>query len=197
MNITYGIYLFQQVAALDFAGPYEVFALSNRLFNGGRVVTIAEHNVPITCANGMEVNPQYTFDDAPDLDVILVPGSNELGAALQSNRTIEWIQQQSQLTNYTSAVCTGAVILQRAGLLHNKKATTHWMLVEELSKDDTITVMEDMRYVRDGKIITAQGISAGIDMALWLIGEIHNPAHAREVRKILHYDPAPPYTAEI
>jgi transcriptional regulator GlxA family with amidase domain len=196
MNITYGIYLFQQVAALDFAGPYEVFALSNRLINGGRVVTIAAHNAPITCANGMEVSPQYTFDDAPDLDMILVPGSNELGAALQCNKSIEWIQQQSQLTNYTSAVCTGAVILQRAGLLQNKKATTHWMLIEELCKDDTITAMEDMRYVRDGKIITAQGISAGIDMALWLIGEIHNPAHAREVRKILHYDPAPPYTAE-
>jgi transcriptional regulator GlxA family with amidase domain len=196
MSMTYGIYLFQQVAALDFTGPYEVFALSNRLLNQGRVVTIAESSEPIFCANGMVVLPQYTIDNAPALDVVLVPGSDELGAALQSSRTMEWIRQQSQQADYTTAVCTGAIILQRAGLLHNKKATTHWMLIEELRKDDTIKVMEEMRYVRDGKLVTAQGISAGIDMALWLIGEIHNPAHAREVRKILHYDPAPPYTAE-
>jgi transcriptional regulator GlxA family with amidase domain len=197
MNFTYGIYLFQQVAALDFTGPYEVFALSNHLMNSGRVVTVAENNAPIRCASGMEVIPQYTFDNVPGLDVVLVPGANELSAALKSSRSAEWLVEQSQQADYISSVCTGAIILQRAGLLHNKKATTHWMLIKELAKDDTITIMEDMRYVRDGNIITAQGVSAGIDMALWLIGEIHNPAHAREVRKILHYDPAPPYTAEV
>ncbi len=196
MSTTYGIYLFPQVAALDFTGPYEVFAISNHLLNSGRVVTIAETTTPITCANGMEVIPQFTFENAPALDVVLIPGANELGAALKSNRAINWIQQQSGQVEYTTAVCTGALILQRAGLLKNKKATTHWSLIGELSKDETIEVMEDMRYVRDGKIITAQGVSAGIDMALWLVGELHAPAHARKVRRILHYSPAPPYTAE-
>lgn len=196
MSTTYGIYLFQQVAALDFAGPYEVFAMSNHLLNSGRVVTIAENTDPIVCASGMEVLPQFTFENAPALDVVLLPGANELGAALKSKSAIEWIQQQSGQTDYTTAVCTGALILQHAGLLRNKKATTHWNLIDELRKDDTVTVMEDMRYVRDGNIVTAQGVSAGIDMALWLIGEIHDPAHARQVRKILHYCPAPPYTAE-
>jgi transcriptional regulator GlxA family with amidase domain len=197
MSTTYGIYLFQQVAALDFTGPYEVFALSNHLLNSGRVVTIAEREDPVICASGMEVIPQFTFENAPTLDVLLVPGSNELDAALGSKRSIEWIQQQSRQIDYTTAVCTGALILQRAGLLKNKKATTHWNLIEALRKDETINVMEEMRYVRDGKIVTAQGVSAGIDMALWLIGEIHDPAHARQVRKILQYNPAPPYTAEI
>jgi transcriptional regulator GlxA family with amidase domain len=196
MSITYGIYLYPQVAALDFAGPYEVFALSTLQLNGGRVVTIAESGDPIVCANGMEVKPQYGFNDAPPLNVLLVPGANELGAALGSDRAIEWIQRQSEQADYTTAVCTGAIILQRAGLLRGKKATTHWNLIGELRKDDTISVLEDMRYVRDGNIVTAQGISAGIDMALWLIGEIHDPDHARQVRRILHYDPAPPYTAE-
>jgi len=197
MSTVYGIYLFQQVAALDFTGPYEVFAISNLLLNGGRVVTIAESSAPIICANGMRVMPQCTFENAPALDVILVPGANQLEAAVKSSKTIEWIQQQSQRVDYLTAVCTGTIILQRAGLLRGKKATTHWMLIEELRKDTTIHVMEDMRYVRDGKIITAQGISAGVDMTLWLIGEIHSPAHAREVRKILQYDPAPPYSAEV
>jgi transcriptional regulator GlxA family with amidase domain len=196
MSTTYGIYLFPQVAALDFTGPYEVFAMSNRLLNGGHVVTIAEEADPIVCANGMEVLPQYTFENAPALNVVLVPGSNELGAALKSKRAIEWLQRQSAQTDYTTAVCTGALILQHAGLLRDRKATTHWKLIEELRRDDTITVMEEMRYVRDGNVVTAQGVSAGIDMALWLIGEIHTPSHARQVRRFLHYDPAPPYTAE-
>ncbi len=196
MSKTYGIYLFQQVAALDFCGPYEVFALSNYLLNSGRVVTIAESAEPILCASGMEVIPQYTFENAPALDVLLLPGANELKAALRSQPSIDWIQQQSSQIGYTTAVCTGALILQRVGLLKHKKATTHWQLIEELRKDETVDVMEEMRYVRDGNIITAQGVSAGIDMALWLIGEIHSPAHARRVRKILHYSPAPPYTAE-
>ncbi len=197
MSMTYGIYLFQQVAALDFVGPYEIFALSNMLHNTGRVITIAETSDPIICANGMEVIPQYTISNTPALDVLLVPGANNLDAALQSPQTIEWIQGQATQNRFTTAVCTGALVLQKAGLLHHKKATTHWQLIAELRKDKSITVMEDMRYVRDGNIVTAQGISAGIDMALWLIGDIHSPAHSREVRKILHYDPAPPYTAEV
>ena len=96
-----------------------------------------------------------------------------------------------------TAVCTGALLLQKAGLLKNRKATTHWMLTEALAQDPSIELMADMRYVCDGNIVTSQGISAGIDMSLWLVGQLHSPAHAREVRKLLQYDPAPPYTAEV
>jgi len=197
MSLTYGIYIYPEVASLDFVGPYEVFDLSVWLLKSGRVVTIAETEDPITCSNGMEVKPQFTFDTAPDLDVLLVPGANSLEAALNSEKAIDWIRQQADKVQYMTAVCTGSLILQKAGLLAGKKATTHWMLTKALAEDDSITVMPDMRYVRDGNIITSQGVSAGIDMSLWLTGEIHNPAHAREVRKVLHYDPAPPYQAEI
>lgn len=197
MSLTYGIYIYPEVASLDFVGPYEVFDLSVWLLKSGRVVTIAETEDPITCSNGMEVKPQFTFDTAPDLDVLLVPGANSLEAALNSEKAIDWIRQQADKVQYMTAVCTGSLILQKAGLLAGKKATTHWMLTKALAEDDSITVMPDMRYVRDGNIITSQGVSAGIDMSLWLTGKIHNPAHAREVRKVLHYDPAPPYQAEI
>ncbi len=118
-------------------------------------------------------------------------------SALSSDNALEWIRQVADQARYTTAVCTGSLILQKAGLLNGKKATTHWMLIEELRKDSSITVMPDMRYVRDGNIVTSQGVSAGIDMALWLVGELHTPEHAREVRKVLHYDPAPPYMAEV
>lgn len=197
MNYTYGIYIYEQVAALDFVGPYDVFNISCYLNKSGRVVTIAEKTDPITCNNGMQVIPQYTFDTAPNLDLLLVPGAHDLEAALTSQKSIEWIKQIAEKTQYTTAVCTGALIIQQAGLLKNKKATTHWRLIDKLSEDKSINVMPEMRYVRDENIVTSQGISAGIDMSLWLIGQINNPEHAREVRRILQYDPAPPYEAEV
>ena len=197
MSLTYGIYIYPEVASLDFVGPYEAFDLSTYLLKSGKVVTIAETDTPIICSNGMEVKPQYTFDNAPELDVLLVPGANSLEAALNSEKAIDWIRQVADQVKFTAAVCTGSLILQKAGLLAGKKATTHWMLVEALAQDDSVEVMPEMRYVRDGNIVTSQGVSAGIDMSLWLLGELHTPAHAREVRKVLHYDPAPPYQAEV
>ena len=197
MHYTYGIYLYPDVASLDFVGPYEVFDISKYLLKTGRVVTIAETMEPIICSNGMEIKPQYTFDTAPALDVLLVPGANNLAAALASDKAIDWVQRVAQKATFTTAVCTGSLILQKAGLLTDKKATTHWMLTEELAKDSRVSVMPEMRYVRDGNIVTSQGVSAGIDMALWLVGELHSPDHARLVRKTLQYDPAPPYMAEV
>lgn len=197
MAKVYGIYLFQQVAALDFVGPADVFSLSNMLHNGGRVVTIAESTAPVVCANGMTITPDYDFSSAPELDVLLIPGAEQLDDAMGSPAALEWITQQADKVAFVAAVCTGALIIQKAGLLVDKKATTHWQLLEQLAADERTRVMPDMRYVRDGQVITAQGISAGIDMALWLVGELYTPDHARMVRKILQYDPAPPYTAEV
>lgn len=197
MSYTYGIYLYQGVTSLDFVGPYETFDISRFLLNTGKVVTIAESMEPIVCANGMQVLPQYTFETAPKLDVLLVPGANELEAALSSPKAIDWIASVAEEVKYMTAVCTGSLILQKAGLLKDKKATTHWMLVDELKKDTSTTVLADMRYVRDGNVVTSQGVSAGIDMALWLLGQLHTPEHARHVRKGLQYDPAPPYLTEV
>ncbi len=197
MSYTYGIFIYDKVAALDFVGPSETFTVSNYLKGEGRVVTIAASAEPITCLSGMRVIPDYTFDDAPAVDVVLVPGTEGIHELLAMDSAIAWVKSKAEQVKYMTAVCTGALLLQKAGLLANRKATTHWMLVEELAKDSSVELMSDMRYVRDGNIITSQGISAGIDMSLWLVGQLHSPAHAREVRKILQYDPAPPYTAEV
>ncbi len=142
--------------------------------------------------------PDYSIDDAPDLDVLLVPGTAEVNKyALGNDKAIEWVREQYGKVTYMTAVCTGCLILQKAGLLKGRKATTHWMLMDALINDPEVTEMPEMRYVRDGKIVTSQGVSAGFDMALWLVGQIHTPDHARMVRKILQYDPAPPYSAEV
>jgi transcriptional regulator GlxA family with amidase domain len=147
---------------------------------------------------GLQMIPDYTLENAPDLDVLLLPGTAEVDEyALGNAKAIDWVREQYDRVDYMTAVCTGSLILQKAGLLKGRKATTHWMLMEALAKDPEVTELPDLRYVRDGKVVTSQGISAGIDMALWLVGEIHTPDHARTVRKILQYDPAPPYTAEV
>ncbi len=193
---TYGLYIYQNVASMDFIGPMDVFAISGYILKKGKVVTIAEKPDPIKCIGGLEVIPGATFETAPDIDVLVVPGAEDINSVI-SESSLEWIKEQSGKIRFTTAVCSGALILQKAGLLKNRKATTHWMNIEDLENDSSIEVMPEMRYVRDGNIVTSQGVSAGIDMALWIVGQMHSPEHAREVRKILQYDPAPPYTAHV
>lgn len=197
MSITYGIYLYDNVVNLDYIGAHEVFGASLYYLGEGQLFTVAEEKRLITSATGLQVMPDYSFEDAPDIDVLLVPGAMELEAAVGSSAALEWISKVSAQARFTTAVCTGALILQKAGLLQGKKATTHWHLIPELEKDASVTVLPEMRYVRDRNIVTAQGVSAGIDMALWLLGELHSPDHSRAVRRGIQYDPAPPYTAEV
>ena len=197
-GLTYGIFIYEQVAELDFVGPLQVFAASNQLLGGGRVVTIGQDAAPLRGVGGLRMVPDHGFEDAPKLDVLLLPGTAEINAyALGNDKAIDWVREQYDQVEWMTAVCTGGLILQKAGLLKGRKATTHWMLMDALARDPDVTELPDMRYVRDGKVVTSQGISAGIDMALWLVGEIHTPDHARMVRRILQYDPAPPYAAEV
>ncbi len=197
-QMTYGIYIYEQVAELDFVGPQQVFAASNHLVGGGRVVTVGLGTEPLRGIGGLNMVPDYSLEDTPELDVLLLPGTGEVEKyALSSKRAIDWVKGQYERVEYMTAVCTGGLILQKAGLLKGRRATTHWQLMDYLSNDPEITELPDMRYVRDGKVVTSQGVSAGIDMALWLVGQIHSPEHSRMVRKILQYDPAPPYTAEV
>lgn len=198
MDFTYGLFVYEQAATMDFVGPMDVFVISNYLLQKGRVVTIAEKPGSLQCIGGLEVVPAATISTAPPLDVLVVPGAADMAAmdALEP-QTMAWIQTQAQKNRYTTAVCSGALVLHKAGVLSHRKATTHSLHIADLKKDPTVTVLPDMRYVRDGSIVTSQGVSAGIDMALWIVGQLHTPDHARQVRKMLQYDPAPPYTAEV
>ncbi len=198
-QITCGIFIYDQVAELDFVGPMEVFTASNFVSKGScTVVTIGKIMDPIIGNGGLQVIPQYSFDNAPDLDVLILPGTGDVYEyAIKDSSTIQWVQEQYNEVDYMTSVCTGALILQKAGLLKGRKATTHWALADFLKNDPDVTELLDMRYVRDGKIVTSAGVSAGIDMSLWLIGQIFTPDHARQIQKILQYDPAPPYAAEV
>jgi len=195
MSTTFGILLFQDVEELDFAGPLEVFGMSRKLLPG-RVVTIAETLAPVQGFNGLRVLPDHAFSDAPELDVLLVPGGMGTRTEVENPAVIEWLRKVAPTCDWVTSVCTGTLLLHEAGLVRGRRVTTHWNFVESLRARGEVEVLDDVRYVRDGNVVTAAGVSAGIDMALWLVGQLEGPAHARSVQRMLQYDPSPPYTAE-
>jgi transcriptional regulator GlxA family with amidase domain len=193
---TYGVLVFDEVEELDFAGPWEVLT-SSASFNGSdRAVIIAETKRPIACAKGMRVIPDHGFADAPPLDVVLVPGGQGTRREVDNPAVIGWLRAVAARATWVTSVCTGALLLHEAGLVKGRRVTTHWGFVETLRGRGDVTVVEGVRYVRDGNVVTAAGVSAGIDMALWLVGQIHGVEHARQVQRWIQYDPAPPYAAD-
>jgi transcriptional regulator GlxA family with amidase domain len=127
-----------------------------------------------------------------------VPGGQGTRREVDNPVLLAWIAKAAAECRWITSVCTGALLLAGAGLTRGKKVTTHWGFVEALrARGDTGEVLERMRYVRDGDLVTAAGVSAGIDMALWLTGQLHSPALARAVQRAMEYDPAPPYTAAV
>ena len=194
---TIGILLFDGVEELDFAGPFEVFASLAENVDDLRVVTVAEEMRTIRCAKGLRVEPDTAFADAPALDVVLVPGGQGTRHEVANPVLIEWLRKTAERCTWVTSVCTGALLLHEAGPARGRRVTTHFAYVEPLRARGDITVLEGVRYVRDGNLVTSAGVSAGIDMALWLAGQLYSPDVARRVQRYIEYDPAPPYSAEV
>ena len=197
MAITTGILLFDGAEELDFAGPFEVFTVAAMLQPGNRVVTVAETTRPVACAKGLRVLPDHTFADAPALDVVLVPGGEGTQREKHNPALLAWVRAVAERATWVTSVCTGTQILHAAGPARGKRVTTHWSFIETLRAEPDLTVLERRRWVRDGNVVTSAGVSAGIDMALWLVGQLHGPDTARTVQHFIEYDPAPPYAAEV
>jgi transcriptional regulator GlxA family with amidase domain len=192
VNRTIGIVLFDGAEELDWAGPWEVLTAAAK--DGDRVITIAERLDPIECAKGLRVLPDHSFDDAPDLDVIVVPGGLGSRIEMKNEAMTSYVAAQAERTEWTTSVCTGAFILWGAGLLDGRRATTHWAAIDELlGHAPELDLDRDARWVVDGNVLTAAGVSAGIDMALWLVGQLYDVQHARDTQRYIQYDPAPPY----
>jgi transcriptional regulator GlxA family with amidase domain len=197
MGITTGIVLFDDAEELDFVGPWEVFTMAAKLLPENRVITIAPTREPIRAAKGLRIIPDHSFDDAPPLDVVLVPGGQGTRREVNNPVVIDWLRKVGAQCSWVTSVCTGALLLHEAGFAKNKRITTHWGYIEPMRARGNVEVLENIRYVRDGNLVTAAGVSAGIDMALWLVGQIHGVQTARQVQRFIEYDPAPPYTAEV
>jgi len=186
-----GILLFNEVEVLDFAGPFEVFSLAEKdeekLFD---VITIAETETTISARNGLKIVPEFTFLNHPDLDILIIPGG--YGAdhiEIKNPVTLNWIQKQFAKVSITASVCTGAFLLAECGLLNNKKATTHWMDLAILAKAyPKISVIKDVKYIDEDNLITAGGISAGINMSFYIITKLFGKEIAKFTAKRMEYD---------
>ncbi len=195
MTTRIGIYLFEDAEELDWAGPWEVLSFWARMWpdDDVEVFTFARTEGPITCAKGLRVLPDHTLDTAPMMNVLLYPGGMGTRAHLGDDEIRNWLRGLADSGTLMTSVCTGSLVFADAGLLKGRPATTYWAAMDLLgSLDDSIELRPDDRFVDSGDVITAAGVSAGIDMALYLVKRLHSEERAREVRKGIQYDPQPP-----
>jgi len=178
-----GILIFNGVEIIDYTGPWEVFGAA-----GFDVYTVAESKDPVTTAMGMTVVPKYTFADAPQPDILLVPGG-DVHEPTTSAAALKWVADRSGRADHTLSVCNGAFILAGAGLLDGLSATTTYHLLDKLTTDfPKLKVVRDQRFVDNGRIITAGGLSSGIDGALHVVSKVRGNGVAQEVALGLEYD---------
>jgi transcriptional regulator GlxA family with amidase domain len=186
-----GIFLFNEVEVLDFAGPFEVFSLAS-IDNEKlcKVITIGETGEMISARNGLKVLPQANFKEAPPLDILIIPGGYGAEEIEIKNKTvIDWIREQKNHVKILASVCTGAFLLAEGGILDHKKATTHWMDIERLAREyPKIGVITNSKFVDEGEIITAGGISAGINMSFHIIQRLFGADAAKSTAKRMEYD---------
>jgi transcriptional regulator GlxA family with amidase domain len=192
MAKTVAFVLFEGVEELDFVGPWEVFTMAGMVVPGEvTAFTVAEKSGLVKCAKGLQVVAEHDFESCPKADIVLVPGGNATRTEVDNKAMIAFLARMDGQAEYTTSVCTGALLLERAGVLEGLRATTHWSAIDILKKTGTETV-ENARFVDNGRVITSSGVSAGIDMALHVVGKIWGPKVAMTTQKYMEYYPEPP-----
>jgi transcriptional regulator GlxA family with amidase domain len=194
-----GIILFPNFEDLDAIGPKEVFGMF-AMASGGewKVVLVSQDGAPVRSFLGTSIEVDHSLDNCPALDVILLPGGMGTRTEAGNAKLIDFIRSQGHDAQWVTSVCTGAILLHHAGFLEGKRATTHWGAIPELKGlGGGTTVVDDERWVHDGNVITAAGVSAGIDMALYLVSLLKDPATAKRVQQMMEYYPKPPVFEEV
>ncbi len=191
-----GVFIFDQVEVLDFAGPFEVFSTAARvrsriepgedpIFN---VFTVAEETRIIRARGDLEILPAFNFSNHPPIDLLIVPGGI-VSAEQEKEAVIAWLKQVAERAKISASVCTGAFLLAQAGLLRHRTATTHWEDLADLRTMSPDTeVKEGARWIDEGEIITSAGISAGIDMSLHLVARLFGEELAFSTSRQMEYD---------
>lgn len=190
-----GILLFDGFEELDAIGPWEVLSFWAHEFpeDGWTVSTFSHDGGPVRAAKGLLVTPDHSDASVPALEVLLYPGGRGTRPQLQDEEQLQWVREQRSTVPLMTSVCTGSLVYAAAGLLAGRPATTHWGSLDVLaSLDESIQVRPDDRFVDDGDVVTASGVSAGIDMALHLVARLAGAERARQVRRGIQYDPEPP-----
>ncbi len=190
-----GIALFSEAEELDWAGPWEVLSYWARVYpdDGVEVFTLSQREGPVTCAKGLRVLPDRTWANAPPIDVLVYPGGRGTRAQIGDSTITGWLRDVASAGALMTSVCTGSLVFADAGLLDGRPATTHWESLDRLAAlGKGIEVRPEDRFVDTGDVITASGVSAGIDMALHLVARLQSVERARQVRRGIQYDPEPP-----
>jgi cyclohexyl-isocyanide hydratase len=187
MTLRFGLLAFPNVQQLDLTGPYEVFAS----MPDSQVHILWKDLSPVTSATRLPIQPTTRFADCPALDVLCVPGGPGVNALFEDEETLAFIRERAAEVRFVTSVCSGALLLGMAGLLQGKRATTHWYAYDFLSRLGAIPT--EGRIVRDGKVITAGGVTAGIDFGLEVVAALAGDDEAKTVQLSLEYAPAPPF----
>jgi cyclohexyl-isocyanide hydratase len=187
MTFQCGILVFPDVQQLDLTGPYEVFASLPET----AVHLLWKERSAIVSSTGLSLAATMRFDECPTLDVLCVPGGAGINALMQDAEVLEFVRAQARKTRYVTSVCTGALVLGAAGLLKGRRATTHWLAHDFLASFGAIPVSG--RVVRDGNLITAGGVTAGVDFGLTVVAELAGQQEAEAIQLALEYAPEPPF----
>lgn len=185
------ILIFDEVEVLDFCGPFEVFSVTGKRsnLNPFHVYTVAQTDEPVLARNNLSVNPSHSLSDCPEPDILLVPGGYGTRTEMHNPILIDWINRRAEKAELVLSVCTGALLLAKAGLLDGLSATTHHGAIDLLKEIAPKTkVFESERIVDNGKVILSAGISAGIDMSLYAVGRLLGEAQAEETAAYMEYD---------
>jgi cyclohexyl-isocyanide hydratase len=183
-----GMLIFPEMTQLDFTGPYEVFAQ----MDGCEVRVIASSRDPVTAKGGLKFLPDTTLTEAPQLDVLFVPGGPGVGALMEDRAVLEFLRRQAAQAKYVTSVCTGGLVLGAAGLLKGYRATTHWLSLDLLPLFGASAAPE--RVVADRNRVTGGGVTAGIDFALVIAAEVLGAEAAKRIQLLIEYNPAPPFS---
>lgn len=186
MTFSFGLLVFPGIQQLDLTGPYEVFSSATDT----KVHLIWKDLNPVYSSSGLVFAPTTTFEECPQLDVICIPGGG-VNSLLSDESVLDFVRTQALGAKYVTSVCTGALVLGAAGLLKGRKATTHWNALDFLETLGAIPTEE--RVVRDGNVITAGGVTSGIDFGLVILDEVFGRQEAETVQLTLEYAPAPPF----
>ena len=195
MTTRIALVCFDDMEELDLVGPWEVLRMWQLEWpeDDVEVFTATLDGSTVTCAKGMQIVTDVAVGDMGEVDVVLLPGGRGTRSLLQDESTLELVRGLHDRGVLMTSVCTGSLVYAAAGVLRDRPATTYWSMLDYLVElDETIEPRPDDRWVDSGEIVTAAGVSAGIDMTLHLVRRLHSEERAREVKRAIQYDPAPP-----
>lgn len=195
MAFRIGIVVFDRLEELDFIGPWEVLNMARRFGAESDVLLVSETGGQVRCNYGLTVAVDHDFETYPPLNLILMPGGQGTRTEVDNPALIDFVRRQAAQAQWQASVCTGAFILERAGVLHGRRTTTHWASLDRLRDLGTVEVVED-RFVVHGNTVSSAGISAGIDMSLWLVDRLWGKEIALKTQKMIEYYPRPHFSAE-